>query len=213
MAYPQDGLHLGTKRVYVVNPDSVEQNTAYKGREFEGNGIVFSEPCLVSINGTDAIQAELGTTIYIADNYYYTFYQETLLSQLLIKDPDLGVSQSETSNTDVPLTANTESATLISMTLNTGMDMAIGKGTFELSFTVRNNTNQNAKLTVRMYDDGVLGGSEVDIAIGKNEVHNYFTTFVNQSSISAASVITATAELDKEGDVLAPIDILCRVGG
>jgi len=212
MAFPQDGLHLGSRQVYTVNPDSVEPNTAYKGSEFEGNGITFSESCLVSINGTDAIQAVLGTTIYIADNYYYQFFRDTIISQLLIKDPDLGVEQAVTSNTDVALAANTESAAIVTMTLNTGMDMPIGKGTFELSFTVRNNTNQNALLTVRLYDDGVLGGSEVDIAIGKNEVHNYFTTFVNQASVSAASVITATVELDKDGDVLAPIDILCRVG-
>jgi len=213
MAFLQDGLHLGSKRVYTINPDSAEPNSAYKGSEFEGNGIVFSESCLVSVNGTEAIQAELGTTIYIADNYYYTFYKETLVSQLLIKEPDLGVEQTATSNTDVSLAADTESATLISMTLNTGMDMPVGKGTFELSFVVRNNTNQNALLTVRIYDDGVLAGTEANIAIGKNEVHNYFATFVNPSSISAASVITATAELDKAGDVLAPIDLLVRVGG
>jgi len=212
MAEILDGLHLGSKRVFPVNPDSSEHNTAYKGSEFDGNAIALSKPCMISVNGTEGLKAGGGKPFYIANNYYYQFYEEVLLSQMVVTEPSLGVTQSETSLTDVSLVADTESTAIISMTLNTGSEMPANRGTFEVSFSIQNDTNQNADMTVRIYDDDELAGEDINVPVGKNELLNYFKSSTNSTPVSAASVLTVTVELSSTGIVIAPIDLLVRVG-
>ncbi len=205
------GIHLGTKRVYPINPDSSEHNTAYKGAEFGGNALVFTEGVGVSINGTEAILASGGDVVFISDNYYYNFSKETLVAQAIMQVPNLGVSQTETSDNDVALTKDTESAAIVTMTLATTLgEIPAGRGTMEISFGVENTSNKDKNMIVRVYDDGILGGEEGGVAVGKNSTVNYFKSFSILQTISAESVITVTVELGEAGNVLAPCEIVIR---
>ncbi len=205
-----DGMHLGTMRVYTVNPDSGEHNTAYKGNEFSGNAIIFTEDVGVSINGTEGVKAVARDVIYVSDNYYYNFSKETLIAQAIMQVPNLGVSQSETSLVDVALTKDTESVSIVTMTLATAMgEIPAGRGTMEVSFTVENTSNKDTDMIVRVYDDGDIGGEET-VAVGKTSTLNYFKSLNILKTISAESVLTVTVELGEAGNVLAPCDITVR---
>ena len=205
------GVHLGTKRVFPINPDSVEHNTAYRGAEFGGNAIVFTGDVGVSINGTEAVKAENRDVIYIYDNYYYNFLEETLIAQAIMQVPNLGVSQSETNTNGVALVKDAESASLVTMTLEAGFgDVPAGKGTIEVSFTVENTGNKDADLIVRVYDDGVLEGTDDTQKIIKNSTTNYFNSSNIGVTIDSSSVITVTAELGEAGNVIAPVSLVLR---
>jgi len=211
MATNIDGTHLGTKRVYTINPDSLEYNTAYKGDEFYGNAIVFMEPVGVSINGTESLVAPLGTALYIADNYYYQFDKETLLSQAIMQVPNLGISISESSTVDIALAKNVET-TIVSLTMAPEFgSISGGNGTMEFSVTLINTEGQDAKADIRVYDDGVMVGEDRDFKVPKNDgVANYFTSVNIIITVDAESVITATVDMDKVGTALAGATLLLR---
>ena len=193
-----------------MNPNSTEHNTAYKGNEFGGNAMVFTDTVGVSINGTESVIATAGDVIYVSDNYYYNFDKETLISQAIMQVPNLGVSQTETSLVDVPLTKDTESGSIVTMTMSVGIgEIPAGQGTMEISFTVENTSNKDTNMIVRAYDDGILGGEDT-VAVGKNSTLNYFKSLNILNTVSAESVITVTVELGEVGNVLAPIDLLIR---
>ena len=205
-----EGIHLGTKRVYPINPDSAEHNTAYRGSEFGGNAIVFTEEVGVSINGTEGVKALARDVIYIADNYYYNFGKETLIAQAIMVVPNLGVSQTVTSNSDVALVKDVESASIVTMTLNTSMgEIIAGQGSMELSFGIQNSSNKDKNMIVRVYDDGVLGGDD-NVKISKNSITNYFKSLNIVNTIGAESVLTVTVELGEAGNVLAPCELTIR---
>ncbi len=205
------GVHLGTKRVYPINPDSAEHNTAYRGAEFGGNAIVFTDDVDVSINGTEAVKAVNRDVIYIYDNYYYNFLKETLIAQAIMSVPNLGVSQSETNTNGVALVKDAESAAIVTMTLEAGFgDVPAGKGTIEVSFTVENTGNKDADLIVRVYDDGVLEGTDDSQKIIKNSMTNYFNSSNIGITIDASSVLTVTAELSENGNVIPDVNITIR---
>ena len=211
MAQPIDGMHLGTKRVFTVNPDSVEHNTAYKGVEFQGNAIVLGEEAGVFINGTEALTAPAGTALYVSDNYYYQFDRELLLSQAIMQVPNLGVSEFTDSVAPIPLPKNTET-TIVTHTMSAGFgSIPAGGGTMEFSATLTNTEGQDAKADIKIYDDGVLVGEDRDFKVPKNDgVANYFTSVNIQITVDAESVITATIDMDKVGSCYAGATLLLR---
>ncbi len=205
------GTHLGTKRVYPINPDSLEYNTAYKGDEFFGNAIVFTDTVRVSINGTESIEAPAGGALYIADNYYYQFGKETLVSQAILQVPNLGVSESTVSTADIVLPKNAET-TVVTHNMTAGFgSISGGKGTMEFSVTLTNTENQDAKADIRVYDDGVMVGEDKDFKVPKNDgIANYFTSVNIIVTVDAESVITATVDTDKVGVAYAGATLLLR---
>ncbi len=209
------GTHLGTKRVYPINPDSLEYNTAYKGNEFFGNAIVFTDAVRVSINGTESIEAPAGGALYIADNYYYQFGKETLVSQAILQVPNLGVSESTVSTADIDLLKNVETI-IVTHNMSAGFgSISGGKGTMEFSVTLTNTENQDAKADIRVYDDGVMVGEDKDFKVpkaggGTDGIANYFTSVNIIVTVDAESVITATVDTDKVGVAYAGATLLLR---
>jgi len=204
-------MHLGTKRVYTINPDSIEHNTAYKGSEFGGNGLYFPTACGVAINGTEMLRVSEKGVIYIADNYYYQFEKETVLSQVIMQVPNLGVSESTVNTNDVALAKNNETE-IVSHTMSSGIgEIAAGGGTLELSMTLLNTEGQDAKADIRIYDDGVEIAFDADFKVPKNDgIANYFVSANIPITLGAESVLTASVDMDKVGTALADITLLIR---
>ena len=207
-----EGFVLGSKRVYTENPDSLEYNTAYRGSEFRGNSIFTTEDIGIIVNGDEKLQADTGSIFYISNNYYYQFDKETLVGEVIAVSPDLGLTESTISDTSVTVTANTETGAIITHTMSTGIgELPVGGGYIELSFVLENTDNQNGVGTVRIYDDGTEYAS-IPVSVNSNSTINFFTNQPISQTIAAESVLTATVELSKDGNVLAPIELLIRKG-
>jgi len=213
MAEIIQGLHLGTKRVYPVNPDSVEQNTAYKGSEFLGNTLYFPEGVKVAINGTEQVMAKEGVSIFIADNYYYNFDREVLVSQAIVQNPNLGVSEGTTNLVDVPCPKGVETE-VVQHTLSAAMGelTTSNNSSIEISCLVRNDTNKNVNVDVILYADAVEMGRLVDLPILKNETVPFFYSFNVTTTIPALAVLSIAFDASEDCTALAPIELLVRKG-
>ena len=208
-----DRIAIGTKRVYPVNPDSIEHNTAYQGSEFNGNCLVMTEEAMVGVNGTEGVLSPKGEVVLISDNYYYQFFEELLIIEAIVQLPNLGVSESTVVTTNVELPKNVETE-IVSHTLSDAIgEIQLGSGTFELSCTFQNTEGQDAKVDINVYVNGSLVGSELDFIVPKNDgVANLFYSSDVGITLAANSVLTAKVSPDKVCIALADITMQIRKG-